>query len=79
MAGCSSQRILEKDELLLSTVKIESSSKHISTHSIKAIVSQKPNNKWFGIAKVPLGMYALAGKTILILSANYCVKLESPL
>lgn len=71
MAGCSSQRILEKDELLLSTVKIESSSKHISTHSIKAIVSQKPNNKWFGIAKVPLGMYALAGKN----DSNFVCKL----
>ena len=71
MAGCSSQRILEEDELLLSTVKIESSSKHISTHSIKAIVSQKPNNKWFGIAKVPLGMYALAGKN----DSNFVCKL----
>ena len=62
MIGCSSQRVLEKDELLLSTVKVESTDKHISTHSIKSIILQKPNNKWFGLAKVPLGMYSLAGK-----------------
>ena len=62
MIGCSSQRVLEKDEFLLSTVKVESTDKHISTHSIKSIILQKPNNKWFGLAKIPLGMYSLAGK-----------------
>ena len=62
MVGCSSQRILEKDQLLLSTVKVESTDKHITTHSIKSILRQRPNNKWFGVAKAPLGMYCLAGK-----------------
>ena len=62
IVGCSSKRVLEKNELLLSTVKIESSDKHISPSSVQTAILQKPNNKWFGIAKVPLGMYALAGK-----------------
>ena len=62
MVGCSSQRILEEDQLLLSTVKVESTDKHITTHSIKSILRQRPNNKWFGVAKAPLGMYCLAGK-----------------
>lgn len=62
MASCSSQRVLEKDELLLSTVKVESSDKHISKHSIKSIILQKPNSKWFGITKAPLGIYCLAGQ-----------------
>ena len=62
MASCSSLRVLEKDELLLSTVKVESSDKHISKHSIKSIILQKPNSKWFGITKAPLGIYCLAGQ-----------------
>ncbi len=62
IVSCSSKRVLEKNELLLSTVKIESSDKHISPSSLQTAILQKPNNKWFGLAKVPLGMYSLAGK-----------------
>jgi hypothetical protein len=54
--GCSSHRILEDNELLLSNVKIESSDKQISAGSIQGAINQKPNSKWFGIAKVPLGI-----------------------
>ena len=62
LVSCSSQRILEDNEYLLSAVKIESSDKHIASGSVQGTLTQKPNSKWFGIAKVPLGMYSLAGK-----------------
>ena len=62
IVGCSSQRILKKNELLLSSVKVECNDKHISKHSILSVITQKPNSKWLGIAKAPLGMYCLAGK-----------------
>lgn len=62
IVGCSSQRLLEEHESLLSSVKIESSDKRVSTGSLQGALAQKPNSKWFGIAKVPLGIYCLAGK-----------------
>lgn len=62
LVGCSSQRILEKNEELLSKVKIECNDKHISKHAIQSIILQKSNSKWLGISKVPLGIYCLADK-----------------
>ena len=62
LVGCSSQRILEKNEKLLSNVKIECNDKHISKHAIQSIILQKSNSKWLGISKVPLGIYCLADK-----------------
>lgn len=76
--GCSSHRILEDNELLLSNVKIESSDKQISAGSIQGAINQKPNSKWFGIAKVPLGIYSMAGKKDSNFVCNLLRKIGEP-
>ena len=62
--GCSATRDLGDDELMLDKVKVVADGKYkdISTSQLKSYVRQKGNARWFSTVKIPLGVYAMAGK-----------------
>lgn len=64
LGGCSATRNLADDELMLDKVKVVADGKYkdISTSQLKSYVRQKGNARWFSSLKIPLGVYALAGK-----------------
>lgn len=64
MGGCSATRDLADDELMLDKVKVVADGKYkdINTSQLKSYVRQKGNARWFSSMKIPLGVYALAGK-----------------
>lgn len=61
-SGCSSKKFLSKDERILSSVSVKSDDKHFNAKNYLRYVRQKPNSRWFGVLKVPLGVYCLASK-----------------
>lgn len=65
LAGCSALRFVPDDEVMLSSVKLQSDSKQISPGSYRAYVRQEPNSRWFSLMKVPLGVYCMQGKDSL--------------
>lgn len=64
MCGCSATKYLPEDSYLLDEVKVVTVGKYrdVSTSQLKSYVRQKPNAKWFSTVKLPLGVYAMAGK-----------------
>lgn len=64
LCSCSVTHNLDDNELILDKVKVVSDRKYkdISTSQLKNYVRQKENARWFLSMKVPLGVYALAGK-----------------
>lgn len=62
--GCSATRDLEDGRLMLDKVKVETigKQKDISTSQLKNYVRQRGNSRWFLTFKIPLGVYAMAGK-----------------
>ena len=56
---------VQDDEVMLSSVKMQSDSKQISPGSYRAYVRQEPNSRWFSLMKVPLGVYCMQGKDSL--------------
>ena len=62
--GCSATRDLEDGRLMLDKVKVEmvGKQKNISTSQLKNYVRQRGNSRWFLTFKIPLGVYAMAGK-----------------
>lgn len=62
LSGCNTSRYIPEDEYLLTSTTISCDEKHISTDELQTYMPQRPNNKWFSIFKVPLGLYSLSGK-----------------
>ena len=64
LCSCSVTHNLDDNELILDKVKVVSDRKYkdISTSQLKNYVRQKENARWFLSMKIPLGVYALAGK-----------------
>lgn len=62
LSGCSASRFIPEDGYLLTGATISTEGKHISTDDLQAYMPQRPNNKWFSIFKVPLGLYSLSGR-----------------
>ena len=62
MGACSSAKHLSPDEYRLDKVKIECAQKELNTADLEGYVRQLPNSSWFNTVKVPLGVYAMAGK-----------------
>jgi outer membrane protein assembly factor BamA len=64
LCSCSATHSLDDNELILDKVKVVSDRKYkdISTSQLKNYVRQKENARWFLSMKIPLGVYALAGK-----------------
>ena len=62
LGGCSASRFIPEDSYLLTKASITSEGKHLGTDELQAYMPQRPNNKWFSIFKVPLGLYCLSGR-----------------
>ncbi|MBO7120318.1 MAG: BamA/TamA family outer membrane protein [Bacteroidaceae bacterium] len=61
LSGCHTSRLIPDDGYLLTGTSISSEDKKISTDELQAYMPQRPNNKWFSLFKVPLGIYSLSG------------------
>lgn len=62
LCGCSSEKFLGEGQTVLSSIKVVSSDKEINAKNYDRYIAQHPNSKWFGLVKVPLGIYCIAGK-----------------
>ena len=64
LCACSATRDLPDDTYMLSKVKVVTDGKYkdINPTQMKTYVRQKTNSRWLSTMKVPLGIYALAGK-----------------
>ena len=63
LSGCHTSRFIPEDGYLLTKVSLTSESKqHLPTDELQAYMPQRPNNKWFSLFKVPLGIYSLSGR-----------------
>ena len=61
LCGCNASRFIPEDSYLLTGTSITSEGKRVGTEDLQAYMPQRPNNKWFSIFKVPLGLYCLSG------------------
>lgn len=62
ISSCSSAKLLSKDEHLLHKVDVVCDKEDVNVSALEGYVRQNPNARWFNVAKVPLGIYSLAGK-----------------
>ena len=64
VCSCSVSHDIPEGNYLLDDVKVVSDGKYsdISTGQLKGYVRQKGNSRWFSTLKIPLGVYAMAGK-----------------
>ena len=64
MSGCSVSRDIPEDCYLLNKTRVVTDGKYhdITPSSLKGYIRQKPNSRWFSAVKLPLGVYAMAGK-----------------
>ena len=64
MAGCSATRDIPEGSYMLDRVKVVADGKYrdIDTRQLKNYVRQKGNARWFSAIKLPLGVYAMAGR-----------------
>ena len=68
LCSCSVTRDIPEGNYLLDDVKVVVDGKYrdINTGQLKNYVRQKGNSRWFSAVKLPLGVYALEGKDIII-------------
>ena len=64
LCACSATRDLPEDTYMLNRVKVVTDGKYkdINTTQMKSYVRQKANTRWLSTMKIPLGVYAMAGK-----------------
>ena len=62
LSGCNTSRYIPEGGYLLTSTTISCDEKHVRTDELQTYMPQRPNNKWFSIFKVPLGLYSLSGK-----------------
>ncbi len=65
LSGCSSKKFLGGSETVLSSVNMKSTDRQFNAKNYARNVKQKPNSRWFGAVKVPLGIYCMASKDTL--------------
>ena len=80
MCGCSATRDIPEGSYLLDDVKVVADGKYrdISTSQLKNYVRQKGNSRWFSAVKLPLGVYAMAGRDSSWLSRTLRQMGEAP-
>ncbi len=61
-SSCSSEKFLDDGSTVLSSVSIKTTDKAVNAKNYSRYIKQQPNSKWFGLVKVPLGIYCMAGK-----------------
>ena len=64
LCGCSTTRDIPEDNYMLNKVRVVSDGKYrdINSGQLKNYVRQKANTRWFSTLKLPLGVYAMAGR-----------------
>ena len=64
LGSCSVSRNLPEGTYMLDKVKVMTDGKHkdVNPSLMKSYVRQKGNARWFSAIKIPLGVYAMAGK-----------------
>jgi len=64
LCSCSATKDLPEDTYMLNRVKVmkEGKYKDINIAEMKSYVRQNANSRWFSTMKIPLGVYAMAGK-----------------
>ena len=62
LTGCSVSRFIPEGEYLLTGVSLTSEDAAVKTDELQPYLPQHPNNKWFSIFKIPLGIYSLSGR-----------------
>ena len=64
LCACSASRDLPEGVYMLNRIQVltDSSYKDVSPTQMKSYVRQKPNSRWFSTVRIPLGVYAMAGK-----------------
>ena len=62
LSGCKTSRFIPEDSYLLTGTVITTEGKQVGTDELQAYMPQRPNNKWFSLFKVPLGIYSLSGR-----------------
>ena len=64
ISGCSATRDIPEGSYMLDRVKVVADGKYrdIDTRQLKNYVRQKGNARWFSAIKLPLGVYAMAGR-----------------
>ena len=62
--GCSASRDLPDDSYMLNKVRVVADGKYkdVNVAQLKNYVRQKENSRWFSTFKIPLGVWAIAGK-----------------
>lgn len=61
LLSCSATKFVPDGEQLLSRVSIVSQHDRTLADKAQGYIRQRPNSKWFSVAKVPLGIYSLSG------------------
>ena len=62
LMSCSATKFLPEDEYLLEHVAVEADHTDLDMNTMKDIIRQKGNSRWFSLFKVPLATYSLAGR-----------------
>lgn len=64
LSSCSTTRDIPEGSVMLNRVSVVADGKYrdINTSQLKNYVRQKTNSKWLSVAKIPLGVYSLAGR-----------------
>ena len=62
LSGCHTSRFIPEGSYLLTRTSVSKDDKHVGTEELQAYMPQRPNNKWFSIFNVPLGIYSLSGR-----------------
>lgn len=64
LSSCSASRDLPEGVYMLDRVRVVADGKYkdINTSQLKGYIRQKGNARWFSFVKLPLGVFALAGK-----------------
>lgn len=80
LCACSATRHLPEDTYMLDNVRVYTDGKYkdINKTQMKDYVRQKGNTRWFSALKIPLGVYAMAGKDSSWLNRTFRNMGEAP-
>ena len=80
LCACSATRHLPEDTYMLDNVRVYTDGKYkdINRTQMKDYVRQKGNTRWFSALKIPLGVYAMAGKDSSWLNRTFRNMGEAP-
>lgn len=60
--SCSTTKFVPDGEYLLRSTKVRCDNSTLQASVLDPYIRQRPNSKWFSLAKVPLGIYNMSGR-----------------